>query len=196
MKNLILASFLTLIFTQDLITTRKFEVPIDVFYYAADEAWQDNYGSYSSGYYNGNINLADIFEVTSGNITHIIPHCELTGDNEWESFNIEIGQSAETGVVLSGLSYNLYSSGIDFYSSGSFGFVSSDFFNNSLEIKSTRFYLGFDNVNLDNCSSIEFWVEADFGDSGSSGLQGDMNLDGNLDILDVVEIISVILNDV
>ena len=101
MKNLILPSFLTLIFTQDLITTRKFEVPIDVFYYAADEAWQDNYGSYSSGYYNGNINLADIFEVTSGNITHIIPHCELTGDNEWESFNIEcclINHKAESGL--------------------------------------------------------------------------------------------------
>jgi len=189
MKNLILASFLTLIFTQDLITTRVFEVPIEVFYYAADDTYQDSNG----GYFYGNINLADIFDVSAGNITNMIPQCEFSGGSDWYNIEIALG---EMGYVGSHISYAPNDGGIRFLNYGNLGFIAEDFFSNSLEVRYTEFGFDFENINPGNCSGIEFWVEADFGDSGSSGLQGDMNLDGNLDILDVVEIISVILNDV
>jgi len=207
MKNLILASFLALIFSQDLITTRAVTIPLSDFINIATEVNNDEANASYAGF--TDFNFLNISKGYSNFMT--VNNCNISSANDTyitfdiysggEGLSFQIGYGDETYWELHG----------------------TIFFDTAFDsFNENEFYISSQNVNLSILESceLEFWVTGNYGDETGliddlqdqindleaqiegllaelldcEGCNGDINADENIDILDILAVVEHILD--
>ena len=194
MKNLILASFLTLIFTQDLITTRVFQVPLSYLIEIAENSSGDGVSGSAFG---SALFLADFCGISEGYIDYAKIYAG-------EDSQIDLYLQSETGYINLG--------------AGHAAEISRGFsFDENSPEDECEYELDYDTSLI---GYVELWVTGNYGDEvgliddlqdqindlevqvegllaellDCQGCNGDVNTDENIDILDVITVVQHILD--